>query len=69
MKPVYLVTDRSFPNLSEDDRLLAASLEAHGVPVQAVVWNDAAVRWSDASVAVLRSTWDYHRVPSEFLNW
>jgi hypothetical protein len=32
-------------------------------------WDDAAVRWADFELVVLRSTWDYARRLPEFLAW
>ena len=34
-----------------------------------VDWDDPAVDWSRFDAAFLRSTWNYHRVPVEFLEW
>jgi len=34
-----------------------------------VDWDDPAVDWSRFDAAFLRSTWNYHRVPDEFLAW
>ena len=34
-----------------------------------VDWDDAAVRWSDFDIALLRSTWDYSQRLPEFLEW
>jgi hypothetical protein len=66
---VAFVTWRGVPNLTRDDRLAADALASRGVEIRPAVWDDPAVVWSDFGVAVIRSTWDYHLRPGEFLDW
>jgi hypothetical protein len=66
---VGLVTYAGMPELTEDDRLLASALHRRGAAAQPVVWDDPAVRWDGFDRLVLRSCWDYHRRPAEFLDW
>jgi glutathione synthase/RimK-type ligase-like ATP-grasp enzyme len=66
---VGLVTCPELPELDPDDRGLADSLRRRGVEVVPAVWSDRSVRWSGLDVAVVRSTWDYHRHHAEFLAW
>lgn len=66
---VGLVTWSGLPGLHEDDFPLVAALEARGVTVRRVVWDDPGVDWASLSIAVLRSTWDYHNRIDEFLGW
>lgn len=55
--------------LANDDRLLLEALTARGIAARVVRWDDPSVRWEQADLVVLRSTWDYfHRVPA-FLRW
>ncbi|MEO8430836.1 MAG: hypothetical protein ABI592_04945 [Acidobacteriota bacterium] len=63
------MTCAAYPDLVEDDRILQRALEERGVRTRAAVWNDPAVRWSEARMAVVRSTWDYHLHPREFEDW
>jgi len=44
-------------------------LAARGVAAAWAVWDDPAVDWGAAEVVAVRSTWDYHRRPTEFLAW
>jgi glutathione synthase/RimK-type ligase-like ATP-grasp enzyme len=58
------------PLLAPDDELLADALRARGVDVTPIPWTEldpyAVV---DSPPIVLRSTWDYHRVPTLFVSW
>jgi hypothetical protein len=66
---VYLVTYSELPELADDDRLLLDELRILGVRAMPAVWDDPAVDWSAARVAVVRSTWDYHLRHKQFLEW
>ena len=66
---VGLVTWSGLPGLHEDDFPLVAALEARGAEVRPVVWDDPKVDWAGLSIAVLRSTWDYHKRIDEFVAW
>jgi hypothetical protein len=57
------------PDVTDDDRVLAAALERRRLTVQAGRWDDSTVRWGDASAVVVRSTWDYFQRRDEFLAW
>ena len=70
MSPRFaLATCAQLPALGEDDALLAAELRRRGAEARAAVWDDPGVRWTDFDRVVLRSCWDYHRRPAEFLAW
>jgi glutathione synthase/RimK-type ligase-like ATP-grasp enzyme len=67
---VIFATCHDQPLIAPDDEPLAAALEACGVSVIPMPWTEIdphAVL--DASPIVLRSTWDYHRVPTLFRAW
>jgi glutathione synthase/RimK-type ligase-like ATP-grasp enzyme len=66
---IGLVTYENAPALTDDDRPLIAELERLGVPSRPVIWDDPAERWSDYSTLVLRSPWNYHLKPAEFVEW
>jgi hypothetical protein len=66
---VALATCAAFPNLAEDDPLLAEELRARGVAPDAAVWNAPGVDWSRYDLVVIRSTWDYVWDREGFLRW
>jgi hypothetical protein len=66
---IALVTCAQFSGLSEDDRHLQSALRSRGIDAVPVVWTEAAPDWSSFDLALIRSTWDYHRRYDEFLRW
>jgi hypothetical protein len=69
MKKLALVTYQKLPNLSNDDRLLLNHLQHNDIAAQAVIWDAPDVAWNSFDAIILRSCWDYHLRPEEFLNW
>ncbi|HET9855421.1 MAG TPA: hypothetical protein VFR53_10205 [Methylomirabilota bacterium] len=69
MPQICFVTCRTWPEISESDRLVQRALEAHGATVEARAWNDPAASWNGFDAIVLRSNWDYHFEPDAFLGW
>lgn len=55
--------------LDEDMPLLQEALDAAAIDWREVTWDDETVEWSDFSLAVVRSTWDYYRRIDEFTQW
>lgn len=53
----------------EDDLLSAEILEARGIGVDFVAWDDPEADWSSYELAVIRSSWDYTGRLEEFLAW
>ena len=51
-----------------DDGLAADSLRARGFDVAELPWSDASIDWSRWDLVIVRSTWDYHLRPDEFLD-
>ncbi|HVY48921.1 MAG TPA: hypothetical protein VHB21_23690, partial [Minicystis sp.] len=66
---VALVTCERFPDLFEDDALLASALEARGVRAMPAVWSDPRVEWNGFDGLVIRSPWDYFERDAEFRPW
>ena len=62
---IALVSARAASHLDTDLPLILEHLDEAAV----VHWDDPDVDWSRYSVAVLRSTWDYHQRLEEFLSW
>jgi glutathione synthase/RimK-type ligase-like ATP-grasp enzyme len=66
---IAFATWRGLPELSADDQLAAGAVAARGAEVVPLVWDDPAVNWTDFDTVIVRSTWDYHHRPAEFLDW
>jgi hypothetical protein len=69
MKAVFATCDHQ-PLIAPDDQPLADALNALGVDVVPIPWTEIdPYAVIDSPPIVLRSTWDYHRVPTLFLSW
>jgi len=68
-RPIALATHRGLPALTPEDQLLRTAIASQGVASMATVWDDPLVPWEDVAAVVVRSTWDYHHRPIEFLDW
>lgn len=66
---VAFVTSSALPDGSPDDRLTFGELRRHGFEPVPAVWDDAALDWGAFDLAIVRSTWDYHRRREAFLDW
>ncbi len=66
---IAFATSDEFPHLTEDDLLAVKALEKHDIRVKAAIWSDPAVDWTSFSAVVIRSCWDYHRMPNDFKSW
>ena len=69
MPDVLFPTAKIHPGLHEDDHPLLEELTRRGVTWACAIWDDPSVDWGSAPVAVIRSTWDYHRRRGEYLAW
>jgi glutathione synthase/RimK-type ligase-like ATP-grasp enzyme len=70
VKPVVaFVSARAARGLDEDLPPFAAALQAAGVRMEVVDWDDPTVQWESFDLALLRSTWDYTERLREFLVW
>jgi glutathione synthase/RimK-type ligase-like ATP-grasp enzyme len=68
-QPILLATCDDHPGLSSSDSVLARALHDEGIESSAAIWSDPDVAWGSASAVILRSCWDYHRRPAEFVAW
>ena len=66
--PIALATCREALGLDTDMPLLVAALQSANIESVVVPWDDD-VDWSQYPLVVIRSTWDYHRRYSEFMDW
>lgn len=62
---IALVTSRELASIDADDEFLASHLPGSHV----VAWEDDTVTWSDYDLVILRSTWNYTKRLSDFLDW
>jgi len=69
MKKIALATCREYPNLTTDEKLLANCLRDFEFDAQPLVWDEPNQNLADYSAVVIRSCWDYHKKPHEFLAW
>ena len=69
MNLIFATCDHQ-PLVAPDDAPLAESLQARGITVTPIPWTEIdPYAVLDAPPIVLRSTWDYHRVPTLFQAW
>jgi len=68
MRRIALASSAAWPELADDDRLLIPALQQLDVEAVPVVW-DGPVDWTRFDQVVIRSCWDYHLRPDEFLDW
>ena len=66
---IALVTAKAARDLDDDLPPLLDAVRGRGHEVTIADWDDAAVRWSDFDITLLRSTWDYSQRLPEFLEW
>jgi glutathione synthase/RimK-type ligase-like ATP-grasp enzyme len=69
VRRICFVTCRTWPQISESDRLVQQALEARGATVEGRAWNAPEADWDGFDAIVLRSNWDYHFDPDAFLGW
>jgi len=69
VRRICFVTCRTWPEISDSDRLVQGALEARGATVTARAWNAPDAAWDGFDAIVLRSNWDYHFEPDAFLGW
>ena len=69
IEAVFATCDHQ-PLIARDDQPLADALSARGVEVTPIPWTEIdPYAILDAPPILLRSTWDYHRMPTMFRAW
>ncbi|MEP7266549.1 MAG: hypothetical protein ABI844_02900 [Saprospiraceae bacterium] len=63
------VTDAEHPKLYQDDLPLKDYLEAQGILISVVVWNNPMTTWTEYDYIIIRSVWDYFQKENEFSQW
>lgn len=69
MKTIGFATYSEESRLTKDDLLVVAALQPLGIDVVPVVWDDPSVDLRQIEAVVVRSCWDYHLKPDQFLQW
>src|SRR5258706_7374133 len=63
------VTSNDYSDLTPGDRIAADAIRAEGGSVVPAIWNDPLVKWAKFDAIIVRSTWDYHLRPADFVSW
>jgi glutathione synthase/RimK-type ligase-like ATP-grasp enzyme len=66
---IALATCCRLPDLHPDDRLLATALDEVGFACRPLVWDSSEQDLAGVSAVIIRSCWDYHLHPEQFLAW
>jgi glutathione synthase/RimK-type ligase-like ATP-grasp enzyme len=68
-KRLALITWSGLPHGAESERLMLPHLAAANVQTEIVDWRSTDCDFSKFDLIVLRSCWDYHLRPLEFIDW
>jgi len=66
---IAVLTYDALPQLDAFDAALLPALAALGLDARPVVWDDPAMDWSSARLALVRNTWDSHLRREAFVAW
>ncbi|HWI18429.1 MAG TPA: hypothetical protein VNT81_11825 [Vicinamibacterales bacterium] len=67
---IVFATCEHQPLATDDDQVLADALKTRGVEVTPIPWTELdPYAVIDSPPILLRSTWDYHRMPTLFITW
>jgi glutathione synthase/RimK-type ligase-like ATP-grasp enzyme len=69
MRKIAFATYSKFPDLTEDDRTVIEHLQHHQIQVLPLIWDSDNQHIDDFESIIVRSCWDYHLKPLEFLKW
>ncbi|MEM1071979.1 MAG: hypothetical protein AAGH71_04055 [Planctomycetota bacterium] len=66
---IGLVTCRVLPEPDPDQQLMLNLLAAAGLDAALIPWDDADIDPANHTLLILRSCWNYHEHPDDFLEW
>lgn len=74
MQDLVLVTEanpqpQTIPYIRPELEPLQKAFAERGVQVRLAGWDDPSFDWSAVGLAILRTTWNYHRHLEQFLSW
>ncbi|MBX3388962.1 MAG: hypothetical protein KF691_05855 [Phycisphaeraceae bacterium] len=68
-KRIAIATCRGNTLAERADAPLVAALRAVGIEALRVAWDDPSANWTEFSGVLIRSTWDWHETPANFIRW
>ncbi|MEZ5345804.1 MAG: hypothetical protein R2681_09650 [Pyrinomonadaceae bacterium] len=68
MKKICFLSMDDLGDYVSDDELAVAPLRELGWEVETVSWRDENADWGKYKAVIIRTPWDYHEVPEEFLD-
>jgi len=69
MSRLAIVTCNELPEPDVDQSLLSRAFSDAGIQTELVAWDNPAVDWTRFDLAVIRSTWNYPELPTQFKGW
>ena len=66
---IIITTCAQWPDVSTSDQLFVEALTKRGFSVESAPWNGDQAQFHKADIVVLRSNWDYHLDPGNFVQW
>ena len=66
---VGLATSEDHPDLTPEDRAVVEALAVRSIDAAPLVWSTTPPERVEQELVVIRSCWDYHHRPQEFLAW
>lgn len=64
-----IATSSKCPKLVPAEQLLVSRLSHLGIRAMPLIWNHNTADWATVDAVLVRSIWDYHLHPEEFLGW
>ena len=67
MRRICFLSMDSLDGYVADDELAVKPLAQFGFKVDTISWRNTTVNWNDYEAVIIRTPWDYQRLPDEFL--
>ena len=69
MKKIALATSRKYQELTREEQPLIQLFEEKRIHAIPAIWNDPSIHWQNFESIIVRSIWDYHLYPDNFMAW
>ncbi len=66
---IAIATSPDVPKLPPGENMLLSALGELGIAACPMIWSSVETDWAAFGAVVIRSCWDYHLHPGEFLEW